>query len=217
MARKRLTGLKRRFQRNPEVHQKYTDQKTKLLQITASGTFHTMESSASENRTSCALYLTVQCAVQHRGVPLNQVLMQGPDFNNWLDAVLLRFRKQSIALVADVEAMFYQVLVSPRDRDSLRFLWWRDGDFTKEAIPHRMKVHVFGATSSPSCAAFRLHQAELEFGHIYEPLVTPTVEGALEQRMWTIAWRLFPTSKQSCLSQCKRTRSIPTCTRELSE
>jgi len=26
MAGKRLTGLKRRFQRNPEVHQKYTDQ-----------------------------------------------------------------------------------------------------------------------------------------------------------------------------------------------
>jgi len=49
------------------------------------------------------------------------VLMQEPDLNNRLDAVLLRFRKEFIALVADVEAMFHQVLVSPRDRDSLRF------------------------------------------------------------------------------------------------
>ena len=94
------------------------------------------------------LRIVFDCAAQHHGVSLNQVLMQGPDLNNRLDAALLRFRKESIALVADVEAMFHQVLVSPRDRDSLRFLWWRDGDFTKEAIPHRMKVHLFGETSS---------------------------------------------------------------------
>ena len=104
--------------------------------------------------------------------------MQGPDLNNRLDAVLLRFRKESIALVADVEAMFHQVLVSPRDRDSLHFLWWHDGDFTKETIPHRMKVHLFGVTSSPSCVAFSLRQAALDVGHGYEPLVAPTVEEA---------------------------------------
>jgi len=81
------------------------------------------------------LRIVFDCAAQHHGVSLNQVLMQWPDLNNRLDAVLLRFRKESIALVADVEAMFHQVLVCPRDRDSLRFLWWR-GDCTKEAIPH---------------------------------------------------------------------------------
>jgi len=47
--------------------------------------------------------------------------MQRPDFNNRLDAVLLRFRMESIALAADVEAMFHQVLMSPRDRYGLRF------------------------------------------------------------------------------------------------
>ena len=57
--------------------------------------------------------------------------MPGPDLNNRLDAVLLRFRKESIALVADVEAMFHQVLVSPRDWGSLRFLWGRDGDYER--------------------------------------------------------------------------------------
>jgi len=41
-----------------------------------------------------------------------------------------------------------------------------------------MKVHLFGATSSTSCAAFSLSQAALDFGHGYEPLVAPTVEGA---------------------------------------
>jgi len=41
-----------------------------------------------------------------------------------------------------------------------------------------MKVHLFVATSSPSCAAFSLRQAALDFGHGYKPLVASTVEGA---------------------------------------
>jgi len=80
----------------------------------------------SSERKPDKLRIVFDYAAQHRGGSLNQVLMQGPDLNNRLDAVLLRFRKESIALVADVEAMFHQVLVSPRDRDSLRFLWWLD-------------------------------------------------------------------------------------------
>jgi len=49
---------------------------------------------------------------------------------------------------------------------------------TKEAIPHQMKVHLFGATSSPSCADFSLRQATLDFGHGYEPPFASKVEGA---------------------------------------
>jgi len=190
MARKRLTGLKRRFQRNPEVHQKYTDQMR--LSIEKGNAEEVPEDEIDADRRKWyipyhgvfseqkpdKLRIIFDCAAQHHGVSLNQVLLQGPDLNNRLDAVLLRFRKESTALVADVEAMFRHVLVSPRDRYSLRFLWWRDGDFTKEAIPHRMKIHLFGATCSPSCAAFSLRQAALDFGHGYEPLVASTVERA---------------------------------------
>ena len=37
-------------------------------------------------------------------------------------AALLRFRKHPIAVIADIEAMFHQVQVAPRDRDALHFL-----------------------------------------------------------------------------------------------
>jgi len=94
------------------------------------------------------LRVVLDCAAVHQGVSLNQVLMQGPDLNNRLDGVL-RFRKESIALVADVEAMFYLIRVCPRDRNCLRFLWWPNGDLTQKVTPYRMKVHLFGATSSP--------------------------------------------------------------------
>ena len=68
------------------------------------------------------LRIVFDCAAQHHSVSLNLVLLQGAYLNNRLDAVLLRFRNESIALVADVEAMFCQVLVCPHEHDSLHFL-----------------------------------------------------------------------------------------------
>ena len=39
-----------------------------------------------------------------------------------------------------------------------------------------MKVHLFGTTSSPSCAAFSLGQAARDFGGADEPFVASTIE-----------------------------------------
>ncbi len=54
-------------------------------------------------------------AAEYRGVSLNSELLQGPDFTNKLVGVLMRFRQERVALVADIEGMFHQVRVSPRD------------------------------------------------------------------------------------------------------
>jgi len=58
--------------------------------------------------------------------------------------------------MGDIEGMFHQVGVAEQDRDLLRFLWWKDGDLTKEPAEFRMTVHLFGATSSPACANYAL-------------------------------------------------------------
>ena len=55
--------------------------------------------------------------------------------------------------------MFHQVFVDPKDRNYLRFLWWPEGDLTKQPEVYHMNVHLFGATSSPSCAQFSLLQS----------------------------------------------------------
>jgi len=68
-------------------------------------------------------------------------------------AVLIQFRKERVAIVSDIEAMFHQVRVDPKDHDALSFIWWPDGDMSQSPIDFRMSVHVFGATSSPSCAS----------------------------------------------------------------
>jgi len=96
------------------------------------------------------------CAAKYQGTSLNDNLLQGPDLTNSITGVLMRFRQAPVALVADIEAMFHQVKVCEHDRDALRFLWWPQGNLQVEPNQYRMNVHLFGATSSPSCAAFCL-------------------------------------------------------------
>ena len=78
---------------------------------------------------------------------------------NHLVGVLSRFREGEVAVMADIEKMFYQVRVPTEHHDYLRFLWWPNGDLSKDPIDHQMCVHLFGATSSPSCCNFALRKA----------------------------------------------------------
>ena len=52
--------------------------------------------------------------------------------------------------------MFHQVELPEKDRDLLRFLWWKDGNLNESPQEYRMKVYLFGAVCSPSCANFAL-------------------------------------------------------------
>ncbi len=72
------------------------------------------------------------CAAKFQNASLNDQLLQGPDFTNSLVGVLLRFRQERYAVMADIEKMFHQVKVKSDDRESLRFLWWPGGDLSKE-------------------------------------------------------------------------------------
>ena len=46
--------------------------------------------------------------------------------------------------------MFHQIYLAPEDRGALYYLWWPNGDITKDPKTHQMLVHIFGAKSLPS-------------------------------------------------------------------
>ena len=87
---------------------------------------------------------------------------------NGMVGMLLRFRKEDIAFMADIQSMFCQFYMDEGSHDLLRFLWWEDGDVTKPILEYRMKVHLFGAASLPGCANFVLKRAaddrKVQFG-----------------------------------------------------
>ncbi|XP_035525621.1 uncharacterized protein LOC118333908 [Morone saxatilis] len=96
------------------------------------------------------------CSAKFQETSLNDHLLTGPDLTNTLVGVLCRFRKGSVAVMCDVERMFHQFHVKREDQDYLRFLWWENGNLETTPSIYRMKVHLFGAASSPGCANFGL-------------------------------------------------------------
>ncbi|XP_046841993.1 uncharacterized protein LOC124436110 [Xenia sp. Carnegie-2017] len=83
-------------------------------------------------------------------VSLNDCLHIGPSLNPLLFDILLRFREQRIALIADIEKAFLNIEVHERDRDSLRFLWVDDVLRNNlNLVVYRFCRVVFGVNSSP--------------------------------------------------------------------
>ncbi|XP_067945390.1 uncharacterized protein [Watersipora subatra] len=84
---------------------------------------------------------------------LNDYLLQDPDHINSLIGILMQFRRDYVAIICDIERMFHQFRVLPPFQNYLRFLWF---DGLGNIVPYRMKVHLFGARSSPACATYGL-------------------------------------------------------------
>ena len=90
------------------------------------------------------------CAAQYIGVSLNYWILQVYGLTNNLAGVLTRFRQEPIAVMIDVEGMFHQVRVNPKDCDSLRFLWWPGNDLNVDQAEYQLLVNLFRASSSPN-------------------------------------------------------------------
>ncbi|KAK3518715.1 hypothetical protein QTP70_008921 [Hemibagrus guttatus] len=170
IAEQRTLNLKRRFLRDPLFHKDYTAFMDNLLSNGYAERVPTTDLARSDGKVwylphhgvyhpkKRNIRVVFDCAASFQGASLNAQLLSGPDLTSTLIGVLTRFRKVSVVLMSDVEAMFHQVRVPEEDVDLLRFLWWSSGDFTQCMEEYRMVVHLFGATSSPSCANFALRR-----------------------------------------------------------
>ena len=165
MAESRLRMLKRRFETNKKLAEDYTktvetyisDGHAALVEESEQNIVHQwyLPHHAVFKRSNPAKCRVVfDCAAQYKGISLNDVILQGPNFLNNLSGVLLRFRKEPVAVVGDIKAMFHQCFVLKNDQRFLRFLWWPKGDTTLKPNVYCMKVHLFGGKSSPSVVKF---------------------------------------------------------------
>ena len=177
LALARLKQLKRKLDRDPKFKSDYVrfmegvfkdddaekvdtqPERGKLWYIPHQGVYHP--------RKPDKIRVVFDCSAKYEGTSLNDHLLTGPDLTNGLTAVLCRFRKHPVAIMCDVEKMFHRFHVNKEHRDYLRFLWWENGDTNSEPTEYRMKVHLFGASSSPGCANYGMKhlasQNEKEF------------------------------------------------------
>lgn len=174
----RVMALKRQFERKPQYLQHYTAFMKEIIDrgdaekvpsdemndtqwyIPHHGVYHPKKPEK--------VRVVFDCSARYQGTCINDHLLQGPDLVNSLVGVLCRFRQGPIAFTCDVEKMYHQFRVERRHQDYLRFLWWEDGDLSKAPVDYRMKVHLFGASSSPGCANFALKRLAKDHEHLGE-------------------------------------------------
>ncbi|XP_052386018.1 uncharacterized protein LOC127933238 [Carassius gibelio] len=98
-------------------------------------------------------------SAKFRDTSLNDHLLTGPELTNTLLGVLYRFRRGPVAFMCDIESLFHQFHVNACDQD---YLWWENRDLETPFTVYRMKVHLFGAASSPGCANYGLKHLAAE-------------------------------------------------------
>ena len=103
---------------------------------------------------------------------LNDYLMVGPPFLNYLCAILLRFRRHAFALSTDIEKAFLHVKLHEFDRNFTRFLWPENPESLDSNFQiYGFKVVPFGSSSSPFMlgAVLNLHLSKYQ-SHIADDM-----------------------------------------------
>ena len=95
-------------------------------------------------------------AAKYQGTSLNDQLSSGPDLLNSLVGILMRFRQESIAMSADIEAMFNKVAIAKEKQTVLRFVWRRTPE--EKVDVYQYVRHIFGAKCSPTCSNYALRR-----------------------------------------------------------
>ena len=81
---------------------------------------------------------------------LNDNLLQGIDLLNNLVSVISKFRNGKYGISGDIEKMFHQVFVDPKDVDSLRSLCRNYPE--NPLLDYQMNVHLCGKVDCPCIA-----------------------------------------------------------------
>lgn len=163
----RLRCLKRRFEKDKKYHKDYVGfmsdiiscgdaEKVPESEVQRGSCWYIPHHGVYHRQKPGKIRVVFDCSAKFEGISLNDHLLTGPELTNTLVGVLCRFRKGPVAVMCDIERMFHQFRVRAEDQDYLRFLWWDDGDIKSEPSVYRMKVHLFGAASSPGCANYGL-------------------------------------------------------------
>ena len=163
MAMHRLQSTEKRLQKSPELAKAYSDvletyqdkgcirkvlpEEEKSDQVWYLPHFPILRPDKSTTKVRVVFDASAKC----EEVSLDDFLLQGPQLQNDLFTVLLRFRRDPVALMCDVKEMYLQIKLNPSDRPYHRFLW-RNMKTKENPSVFEFERVVFGVNSLPFLA-----------------------------------------------------------------
>ncbi|XP_062537725.1 uncharacterized protein LOC134206062 [Armigeres subalbatus] len=161
-AQKRFEALERRLKRHPEMKTMYIDFINEYLHLGHCRVVQTDE------KASVAFYLPHHCVIKPdssttklrvvfdasakstSALSLNDVMMVGPNVQDSLFNIILRFRMYKFVFTADVSKMYRQILVYEPQRKYQRILW-RENE-TDDLTELELNTVTYGTAAAPFLA-----------------------------------------------------------------
>ena len=125
------------------------------------------------DKTTTKVRIVFDCSAKTDGVSLNYAICAGPKLQKDLFDVLIRFRRNPVALACDIKEMYLQMEIEERDRPYFRILW-RDLDSSCEPDVYEFSRVVFGKNSVPMEAQCVAQEDARRHQDVY-PLAAETV------------------------------------------
>ena len=180
MARKRMAGLGRRLAKNPDLFEQTCEHMDKNKRNGVVRVLPPDEQRAPQGCPEWRLPLTLaihprkgkvrvcyDAAATVDGVSMNSELLSGPDLMNSLFGVLLRFRQEFVTIQGDLEGMFDQVRLDPKDCWMKCFYFWKNNDLSQDLELNQLMTQMFGSKPSPGACNFALKQTAHDNEHLY--------------------------------------------------
>lgn len=162
IAQRRFFQLEKRLQRDVDLKAKYVEYMRNCIKM---GYMRECLEQPSGN----AYYIPHHCVNKKfrvvndascktsNGKSVNDIQMTGEKLQYDLPDQIMRFRRHKIAVIADIEKMFWQVEIDPSQWDLQRVLWREAPD--KKLKEYVLTVVTFGMASSVHCAARSMIQS----------------------------------------------------------
>ena len=101
-----------------------------------------------EDKETTKVRIVYESATRYGGISLNDTMFPGPNLQQDIFDVLLRFHRNPVALVADLTEIFSQVIMAMKDRRYHRLLW-RGLHLTTPPDVYEAIRLMFGDRASP--------------------------------------------------------------------
>lgn len=165
--------LERKFQKQPNVADGY---KQFMEEYTKLGHMHQTNCNSTEGyymahhcvqrpgSTTSALRVVYNASgATTTGVSLNDLMYRGPNLQQDLLSLVIRWRQYKYAFTADLEKMFRQILVHPDDQKYQKIVWRPSPDqFLQD---YALSTVTYGTKAAPFLAMMTLRQLATDEGH----------------------------------------------------
>ena len=138
-----------------------------------SGTSPIFRGLCCSERLTTKTRIVLDASAKFHGTSLNDEIYPGPNLQNSLLDVLLRFRRFPFAVACDVSEIYLQIRIPPEDRIKFRFLW-KNLEVNRKPDVYDFERVVFRDASAP----FRAQYVSQENARIQQeefPLAADTV------------------------------------------